>query len=337
MTRTSRRLAAGALVLAGGIALSGCNTDPGSAAVVGSTTISVNQLSSMVKRAYADPQAASTLGSKVDFQRSQLSRLVSSAVLRKAAEDRGITLTEGEVDQRLQQFVAQAGSLKALQQQAEKSGFAASDLRGLVRDVLLQEKLGDALVKDATVPEAALRQLYQQNIDQFDQVHAAHILVKDKKTADAVLAQAKAHPGSFAALAKKYSIDTGSAANGGDLGFAGHSSFVTPFADAIFSHKPGSIFEVQTQYGWHVVKVIDRRTTTFEQAAPNLRRAALQQQLQQREAKVFAETAAKLGVHVNPRFGRYDAATNQVVARNDKLSQPAQQSTSGQPASPLGG
>jgi len=338
LTRIPRRLAAAAaLAVAGGLALSGCTTDPGAAAVVGNTSISVDQLASMVHRAYSNPQAQQALGSKLDFQRSQLSRMVSSAVVRTAAQEHGITVTNGEIDQRLQAYAAQAGGMKALEQQAQRSGFTPGDLRPLVKDVLLQEKLGDQLVADVKVPDSALHDLYEQHIDDYDQVRSAHILVKDKATADKVLAEARKDPASFGALARQYSTDQGSAANGGELGYAGRGQFVPAFSDAIFAAKPGSIIEVHSQYGWHVVHVIDRRTTTFEQAKPDLRRAYLQDQESALEAKVLSATAKRLGVHINPRFGRYDARTNQVVARTDTLSKPLQSSPSPAATFPLGG
>lgn len=339
MTRNSRRITAAAtLALAGGLALSGCTTSPGAAALVGNTSFSVDQLASMVHRAYAgNPQAAQTLGSKLDFERSQLSRMVGSAVVRTAAQERGITVTNGEIDQQLDAYAAQAGSMKALEQQARRSGFAASDLRGLVEDVLLQQKLGDKLVADIQVPDTALRQLYEQHIDDYDQVRSAHILVKDKATADKILAEVRKDPASFAALAKQYSIDQGSAANGGELGYAGRGQFVPDFANAIFAAKPGSIIEVHSQFGWHVVKVIARRTTTFAQAKADLRRTYLQDQESALEAKVLSATAKRLGVHINPRFGRYDAKTNQVVARTDTLSKPLPSKPAPQATFPLGG
>jgi parvulin-like peptidyl-prolyl isomerase len=339
LIRNSRRLTAAAvLALAGGLALSGCTTSPGAAAVVGNTSFSVDQLASMVHRAYTgNPQAAQARGSTLDFERGQLSRMVGSAVVRTAAQERGITVTNGEIDQQLKVYAQQAGGMKALEQQAERSGFAPGDLRGLVEDVLLQQKLGDKLVADVKVPDSTLRQLYEQHIDDYDQVRSAHILVKDKATADKILAEARKDPASFGALAKQYSTDQGSAANGGELGYAGRGQFVPAFADAIFAAKPGSIIEVHSQFGWHVVKVIARRTTTFAQAKPDLRRAYLQDQQSTLEAKVLSATAKRLGVHINPRFGRYDPNTNQVVARVDTLSKPLQSKPTAQPTLPLGG
>src|SRR5206468_5390861 len=101
--------------------------------------------------------------------------------------------------------------------------------------------------------------------------HSAHILVKDKATADKILAQVRANPSRFAALAAKYSQDTSNKNSGGDLGFAGHGQFVKEFSDAIFAAKPGAFVEVHSQFGWHVVHEIARKTVPLEKAAPQLK------------------------------------------------------------------
>ncbi len=328
MTRTSRGLGLAGLALAGVVALTGCNTDAGAAALVGSTSIGTGRLASMVDRTFADPNAEQVVGTKADYQRQALGRLIQSVLVRDAAQRYGVTVTDGEVDQRLKEYADQAGGMDQLVAQAEKAGYAKSDLQDLVRDNLLQEKLGLALTKDQNVPESQLRALYQQHLDEFDRVHAAHILVKDKATAERILAQVKANPSSFAALAKEYSTDTGSAAQGGDLGWAGPSRYVQSFSDAIFKAEPGSYLIVQSQYGWHVVHVIAHQKQTFAQVRDRLRAVVLQQPIQQAMQQVLAAEAKRLGVHVNPRFGRYDASSASVVAGKDTLSKPASGSSS---------
>ncbi|MGC1398988.1 peptidylprolyl isomerase, partial [Candidatus Binatus sp.] len=99
-----------------------------------------------------------------------------------------------------------------------------------------------------------------------DEVHAAHILIavpagataKEKAAAKAkalnVLKQAQAG-GDFVKLAAKYSDDTSNKLQGGDLGSFGRGQMVKPFEDAVFAMKPGQIAMVETQFGYHVVKV----------------------------------------------------------------------------------
>ena len=218
--------------------------------------------------------------------------------------------------QALQQAVDAALKDPAAQQQlgADRPGFVRTELARLVNDVLV-----------AHVASQQLQQAYQQNIDQFDQVHAAHILVKTKAQADQILAQVRRTPASFASLASRFSIDTGSKANGGDLGFAPHSQFVKPFADAVFAAKPGSFIEVQSQFGWHVVHVIAHRVTTIAEATPQLKASLLQSQQQALLQKALITASKQLGVHVNPRYGVWNPTKGSVdpAPASSDLSTPA--------------
>ncbi|MGE4526780.1 MAG: peptidylprolyl isomerase [Rhodospirillaceae bacterium] len=105
------------------------------------------------------------------------------------------------------------------------------------------------------------------------EIHARHILLETEKDARAVIAELKAGK-DFAALAKEKSTGP-SASNGGDLGYFKQADMVKPFADAAFALKVGatSAEPVKTQFGWHVIKVEDKRTAkapTFEEMKPQL-------------------------------------------------------------------
>jgi len=71
---------------------------------------------------------------------------------------------------------------------------------------------------------------------------------------------------------------------------------------------------VQTQFGWHVIEVQERQTTTFAEAELDLRRSSLEEERQRRVAKEVEETAKRLGITVNPRFGAWDSTTGSIIA-----------------------
>ncbi|MBW3654042.1 MAG: hypothetical protein KY433_10765, partial [Actinobacteria bacterium] len=108
-------------------------------------------------------------------------------MLQKAAEDEGVTVTDGAVAKQIEQFAEQAGGREPLEQQAAQSGIAAQDLESFVRDIVLDQALGDALTKDVPVPAADLKRLYQENLAQYDQVRTRHILVPQEATARTIL------------------------------------------------------------------------------------------------------------------------------------------------------
>jgi len=113
-----------------------------------------------------------------------------------------------------------------------------------------------------------------------DEVRARHILVKTKEEADALIKQLKGGA-DFAKLAAEKGTD-GTAQQGGDLGYFVADEMVEPFSKAAFAMKPGDVSAtpVETQFGFHVIKLEDKRKRqppTFEQAAPQLRQLVAQE------------------------------------------------------------
>lgn len=128
--------------------------------------------------------------------------------------------------------------------------------------------LSDAMTKDYldknAITDADIQAEYDTQIAKMPrEYHASHILVKTKEEADKLIAQINGG-GNFAALAKKASQDPGSAANGGDLGWFSPSSMVAEFGAAVAQLENGKMTEtpVQTQYGFHIIKLIESRTPT---------------------------------------------------------------------------
>jgi peptidyl-prolyl cis-trans isomerase D len=121
------------------------------------------------------------------------------------------------------------------------------------------------LSAEVKVTEDTLRAFYEDNLDRYTSVErrqASHILITPSGDAAADEARAKAAYDravageDFASLARELSQDTGSAQQGGDLGWAERGNFVAPFADAVWSMKSGEIKgPVKTEFGWHVIKL----------------------------------------------------------------------------------
>src|SRR5271165_1702265 len=131
----------------------------------------------------------------------------------------------------------------------------------LLEDRLMQQAYIEQLLKGAQ-SEAAIKAAYQKMIAQKppqEEVHARHILVKTEAEANSIIDQLN-KGADFAALAKKYSTDPGAAA-GGDLGYFTKNDMVPAFAAAAFALKPGQYTKtpVKTEFGWHVIFVVDRR------------------------------------------------------------------------------
>ena len=192
----------------------------------------------------------------------------------------------------------------------------------------------DSLASTAAVSEDALREYYDANKERFSTTgrrHARHILVAVK--GDEAAAEAKANKiyeraragEDFAALARENSDDAGSAQSGGDLGFALRGDFVTAFADAVWSMKPGELHApVRTEFGWHIIRLEaaeNDSTRTFEevrsQIEPEVRRAEVEKKFGDEQEMLdtlafesagnLAEVATKLNLPVR-RIDRFTRA-----------------------------
>ena len=130
------------------------------------------------------------------------------------------------------------------------------------RRLLFEERmLGNLLVErhlEEVVTEEALRDLYEQQLvirDPVPQVRAAHILVESEDEAEAARARVEAGE-AFADVAAEVSLDTATAAGGGELGWFTREAFATPFTDVAFATEPGAMsVPVETEFGWHVIRV----------------------------------------------------------------------------------
>jgi foldase protein PrsA len=337
--RTSRALAAAGLAV---LLLAGCGeaqARAGAAATVGQESISTAELQQVVDRGLEDPAAQQQFGAaKGDYQRQVLNRLVRAQVLEQAAQDRGIEVTRGDVDAQLVAFQQQAGGREELEQQAAAGGIHPDDLSTFAREVAVEIALGDALTEDLDAPAEQVQALYDENIGQYDRVETRHILLADEAQARDLAAKVEADPATFAELAAEFSTDQSNAQQGGDLGFAGRGQFVPEFEAAVFGAQPGDVVVVQTQFGWHVVEVLDRQTTSLAEATPELRRSLFGEQRDQRVSEALREAADELGVEVNPRFGRWDSEAVEVVPvpQDDGLSSPAPEDGSSTGQAPAG-
>ena len=159
------------------------------------------------------------------------------------------------------------------------------------------------------VPETALRAYYNAHIDQYkvqNRVHVEHILFKTvgktdaemaeiRKTAQDVLAKAK-KGGNFEDLAKKYSEDDATKPKGGDLGWIIEGQTVPEFQQAAFTLPKGSVSDlVKTQYGYHIIKILDRETAhtqPFEEVRASIEPTLLEDEVRQRANDISNQMAA---------------------------------------------
>jgi peptidyl-prolyl cis-trans isomerase C len=170
----------------------------------------------------------------------------------------------------------------------------------LAEEQILQDAYFDGIMRKE-ITEAKLKARYDQTIKNAaprEEIHARHILVATEEEAKQIIDQLK-KGADFAKLASEKTTDPAGKASGGDLGYFGQGDMVPEFAKAAFALKPGEVSSapVKTQFGWHVIKVEDKRQgkpPTYEEVAPQLARQ-MAQELYTEKVKQLA-SASKIEV-----------------------------------------
>ncbi len=191
----------------------------------------------------------------------------------------------------------------------------------------------DDLLAGVTVNDAEAQGYYKDHGKELgtpEQRQAAHILIglaagatpaeqdAAKAKAEQVLAKVKQNPASFAELAKQNSQDTGSAVNGGDLGFFGQGRMVKPFEDAVFTMKTGEISGlVKSEFGYHIIKLVaikPAQTPPFE----SVREQITAKLREQKALDKFNELAEKFS---NAVYEQSDTLKGAATLINGKVEQ----------------
>jgi len=175
-------------------------------------------------------------------------------------------------------------------QEAVKKGFdKKSDIKTAAeigrRKLIVNAYLADHMKKNP-ISDADTKAAYEQYKKELGtkEYKGQHILVKTEAEAKTIIASLNSG-GDFKKLAKEKSLDPGSKVKGGDLGWFSTSGMVKPFGDAVKSLKKGATTAapVQTQFGWHVIKLNDSRAVkapTYAKAKEGLKRTLQQRKLE---------------------------------------------------------
>jgi peptidyl-prolyl cis-trans isomerase C len=175
----------------------------------------------------------------------------------------------------------------------------------------------DQIGKDTKIDDAELHKYYEAHKNEFEQVKARHILIRAKGsplpvkpgqkdlTEEEALAKVQdlrkqiAGGKDFAALAQQESDDTGSGANGGDLGFFHRNQMVPAFETAAWALKPGELSEpVKTPFGYHLIRVEAHETKSFDEMKPEIEKRIRPDMAQ----KALDELQKQSGVQMDPEF-----------------------------------
>ena len=251
-----------------------------------------------------------------EILRQQLDRLITYTVLRQEISKRNIAVPDAELDQQVTSMRSQFQNEEDFKKALASRNMTIERLRDDARvDMAITRMLDGEVATAAPATDDEVKEFYEKNPEKFKQgesVRASHILLlvdekaddvtrkKARSQIDGILARAKKGE-DFAELAKAHSQD-GSAAQGGDLDFFARGRMVPEFEQAAFALEPGQISDVvTTQFGYHIIKVTERRAATtvpLEKVSPQVKQYLTNQKKQQKADAFVADLKQKSKIEV---------------------------------------
>ncbi len=273
-----------------------------------------------------------------------LNKLILHTMIDNEAKKAGITVTDADVKTYKEEKILKDPAMKAqLQNFLTQNKMSDADFDAMIKENLLLNKFMDVKGgKQVAVTDAETKTFYDKNTDQFklpERIRASHILVKAivpemkqemreknakisdtelekeistqkaalKIKADKLFADVKAKPAEFETIAKKNSDDTMSAKQGGDLGYMAQSSIDPVFWEALEKTPNGKMYPgvLPTQFGYHIIKVIDHKPAKQETyvEAKDMIHDQLSQQKKQEFLKQWAEIKkAQAKIVIEPAY-----------------------------------
>jgi len=282
-----------------------CSSSDEVAATVNGTEITVGDVEALVyEEEMTTTEFAQFLGAMITWE----------AVEQEASEQFGIEVTDEQVNEMTDELVTQAGPDVTRDEFLESVNTTEEGIEQVARSIVVQEAVAVEISDDI---EPVSDQEVAAELEEFPadwtQVCVSHILVETQDEADDIKTQLD-EGADFAALATEFSLDTGSAVNGGDLGCQPPSGYVEPFRDAVLEAPIDEVTDpVQTEFGYHLILVVGRTAAPEEDV-----RAYLEQNKSQAAvSEWFDEIIVAAAVTVDEEIGIWVTdPTPQVLASN---------------------
>jgi foldase protein PrsA len=304
-------------LLATGCGGSGSTKVPSDAvAKVGGETITKAEFDSVISRAKkgykAQKRPFPAVGTPEyqQIKQSAMSFLVQRAELEQKAHDYGIKITDKQIADRIAQIKKQLGGEKAYQAQVKANGLTEKTVKS---DIVVPQLISEAIYKKVTggvkVSDKDVQSYYNSHLKLYQQPESRdvrHILVPTKAQADKLYAQLKGGA-DFAKLAKKYSKDPGSAAQGGKLTVSKGQTEPT-FDQTAFLLKKGQLSRpVKTRYGYHIIQALSdvrpAKTTPLSQVKESIRQQLLRDRQNAALAKWVKDTKNEFDKKIHYQVG----------------------------------
>jgi parvulin-like peptidyl-prolyl isomerase len=315
---------AATLVAACGSSDSSKTVPPGAVALVGDKAIEktdLDRLLAQTKTNYeAQKQEFPDVGTPQyeTLKSTLLKGLVQQAQWEQAGAAMGVRVSDKEIDTRLDALKQQyfKGDEDKFKAELDKQGLTVEQLREQLRARILSDKIYSAVIKKVKVTDAKIKAYYDNHKAQYLQPESRevrHILVKKESLADELYAKLK-NGADFAQLARKYTQDEASKADGGNF-TAYKGKTVEPFDKFVFAAKKGDLSTpIKTEFGWHLIEVLSEVKPAASQPlaeAKDTISSTLLQQEQNQALKAWVNDAqSKYEVTYAPGYAPASTGTN---------------------------
>ena len=312
------------LVAACGSSDSSKTVPPGAVALVGDKPIEkadLDRLLAQTKTNYeAQKQEFPEVGTPQyeTLKSTLLKGLVQQAQWEQAGAAMGVRVSDKEIDTRLDALKQQyfKGDEDKFKAELDKQGLTVEQLREQLGARLLSDKIYSAVIKKVKVTDPQIKAYYDNHKAQYLQPESRevrHILVKKESLADELYAKLK-NGADFAQLARKYTQDEASKADGGNF-TAYKGKTVEPFDKFVFAAKKGDLSKpIKTEFGWHLIEVLSEVKPAAPQPlaeAKDTISSTLLQQLQNQALKAWVNDAqSKYEVTYAPGYAPASTGTN---------------------------
>ncbi|MGE5629539.1 MAG: peptidylprolyl isomerase [Caulobacteraceae bacterium] len=222
-----------------------------------------------------------------------LDMLIDEKIQMKKASELGITVTDQEINTEIENAKKYFDSEDKFNEFLKNQSMDLQYYKDSVKKDLIISKLTEKLTADVSVTDNEVKSYYDSHQSEFVSVKASHILLDTKEEAEKMLQRVKAGE-DFNALAKQYSKDPSAKENSGELGYFKHGEMVEAFENAAFALKPGEISDVvQSDFGYHIIKVEDNKLEKYNDAKEELKSKLLGDKKNTEYEKLLADMRSK--------------------------------------------
>lgn len=229
-----------------------------------------------------------------------LDMLVDIKVQENEAIKAGITATEEEINAEVEKAREYFDTEEKFNEFLTSQKMTMEYLKDTIRKDILVSKLQEKLTANAAVTDEEVAAYYTSNQDQFISVKASHILIESEEEAKKILERAKKGE-NFGELALQNSTDPSAKENKGDLGYFRKGDMVEPFEAAAFAMQVGEISDlVKTDFGYHIIKVEDKKFDKLEDIAGELKLQMLENNKNDVYQGLLEEMRTKANIKKSP-------------------------------------